>query len=43
MGAQKNGLIEKDLLITHNICFGWEIRKKIFWYTLLTNEGVQNI
>ena len=24
------------LLSTHNICFGWEIRKLVFWYTLLT-------
>ena len=30
MGAQKNCLIEKVLLSTHNICFGWEIRKNIF-------------
>ena len=27
LGAQKNRLIEKVLLSTHNICFGWEIRK----------------
>ena len=24
------------LLSTHNICFGWEIRKLFFCYTLLT-------
>ena len=35
-GAQKNRLIETVLLSTHNICFGWEIRKLIFCYTLLT-------
>ena len=28
MGAQKNHLIEIVLLSTHNICFGWEIKKK---------------
>ena len=27
LGAQKNRLIERVLLSTHNICFGWEIRK----------------
>ena len=36
MGAQKNRLIERVLLSTHNICFGWEIRKIIFHYALLT-------
>ena len=36
MGAQKNRLNETVLLSTHNICFGWEIRKIYFWYTLLT-------
>ena len=30
MDAQKNHLIETVLLNTHNICFGWEIRKLIF-------------
>ena len=25
------------LLNTHNICFGWEIRKLFFCYALLTN------
>ena len=35
-GAQKNRLIETVLLITHNICFGWEIKKIIFLYTLLS-------
>ena len=29
LGAQKNFLIEMALLSTHNICFGWEIRKSI--------------
>ena len=38
MGAQKSPLNETVLLSTHNICFGWEIRKFIF-YTLLTNRG----
>ena len=36
LGAQKNHLIETVLLSTHNICFGWEIRKIIFHYALLT-------
>ena len=36
MGAQKNRLIETVLLSTHNICFGWEIRKLNFRYALLT-------
>ena len=36
VGAQKNRLIETVLLNTHNRCFGWEIRKLIFWYTLFT-------
>ena len=36
MGAQKNPLIETALLSTHNICFGREIRKLIFWYAFLT-------
>ena len=29
-------LIETVLLSTHNICFGWEIRKDFFCYALLT-------
>ena len=36
LGAQKNGLIETVLLSTHNICFGRDIRKFNFRYTLLT-------
>ena len=36
MSVQKNRLTETVLLSTHNICFGWEIRKSIFWYALLT-------
>ena len=36
LGAQMNGLIEMVLLSTQNICFGWEIRKLNFRYTLLT-------
>ena len=30
LGAQKNHIIETVLLSTHNICFGWEIRKLFF-------------
>ena len=37
LGAKKNRLIETVLLSTHNICFGWEIRKLNFCYILLTN------
>ena len=33
LGAQKNRLIETVLLSTHNIGFGWEIRKLSFCYT----------
>ena len=36
LGAQKNRLIETVLLSTHNICFGWEIRKLNLRYALLT-------
>ena len=36
LGAQKKRLIETVLLSTHNICFGWEIRKLFFCYKLLT-------
>ena len=36
LGAQKNHLIEKILLSTHNICFGSGIRKIIFKYPLLS-------
>ena len=36
MGAQKNCLNEMVLLSTHNICFGWEIRKLFFRHALLT-------
>ena len=36
LGAQKNCFIETVLLSTHNICFDCELRKIIFWYTLLT-------
>ena len=36
LGAQKNRLIETVLLSTHNICFGWEIRKLDFRYAVLT-------
>ena len=30
LGAQKDHLIEKVLLNTHNICFGCELKKTIF-------------
>ena len=36
LGAQKNRLIERDLLSTHNLCFGWEIRKLFSCFTRLT-------
>ena len=36
LGAQKNRLNETVLLSTHNIWIGWEIRKLIFDYTLLS-------
>ena len=36
LGAQKNRLIERVLLSTHNIYFGYEIRKLLFGYTLVT-------
>ena len=32
--AQKYRLIATVLLSTHNICFGWEIWKLVFRYTL---------
>ena len=40
LGAQKNRLIETVLLSTHNICFGSEIRKLFFCYTLLTKVKI---
>ena len=36
MYAQKNRLIDTVLLSTHDICFGWEIRKLVFRYALFT-------
>ena len=36
LGAQKNRLIETVLLSSHNICFGGEIKKIVFQYTLLS-------
>ena len=36
LGAPENRLIETVLLSTHNICFGWEIRRKKFCYSPLT-------
>ena len=38
LGAQKNRPIETVALSTHNICFGWEIRKLIFIYALLSSD-----
>ena len=32
----RRGTVEMVHLSTHNICFGWEIGKLFFWYTLLT-------
>ena len=40
LGAHKNRLIEMVLLSTINICFGWEIRKIIFDYTLLSDGPI---
>ena len=34
--GSKNRLIETVLLSTHNICFGWKIRKLFFCYALST-------
>ena len=39
LGAQKNHLIETVLLSTSNICFGWEIRKWIFYFSF-SSEGL---
>ena len=36
LGAQKNCLIKTVLLSTHNICFGGEVRKIFFKYTILS-------
>ena len=36
MGAHNNRLIETVLLGTHNICFGFEIKKIVFHYALLS-------
>ena len=37
LSAQKNRLIETVLLSTHNKCFGWEIKKSVFFcYAHLT-------
>ena len=38
--SSKNRLIEYAHLITHNICFGWEITKLILHHTLLSGEQV---
>ena len=38
LGVQKNYLIETVLLSTHNICFGWEIRKIILNNPLLSRD-----
>ena len=37
--AQKNHLNETVLLSTKNICFGWEIRKIIYDYILLSKKA----
>ena len=46
-GCSKERLTEKVLLSTHNICFGLEIRKIIFQYTLLSGglfcKGCENL
>ena len=42
LGAQKNRIIERVVLSIHKICFGWEIRKLFFWYSLL-NKGLGHI
>ena len=36
LGAQKNRLTEAVLLSTQNLCFGWEIKKIVFQYPLLS-------
>ena len=36
-------LIEMVLLSTHNICFGWEIKKIIFQYALLSGGLVRGL
>ena len=41
LGAQKNRLIETGPLSTHNICFGWEIKKIDFHYTLLSGALIK--
>ena len=40
LGSQKNCLIETVLLSTNNICFGWEIIRKLMFciHALLTNS-----
>ena len=42
MGAQKNCPIETVLLSAHKICFGLEIRKIIFCYTLLSGGQLRH-
>ena len=39
--VHKNRLIETVPLSTHNICFGWQIRKIILNYALLS-RGLSN-
>ena len=36
LGAQKDCLIETELLSSHNICFDWETRKIVVQYALLS-------
>ena len=40
LGTQKNRLIETVLLSTHNICFGWEIKKIVFQNALISGALV---
>ena len=38
LGAQKNRLIEMVLWSTHNLCFGWEPRKLIYTFSILSGS-----
>ena len=38
LGAQKKRTLKMVSLSTHNICFGWEIRKLYFIYALLSSD-----
>ena len=39
-GVQKNRLIQRVLLSTHTICFGWEIRKIILCHNFMLKNFV---